>query len=232
MNLISVFQIHLLQLYKTLCEMKILNSFLKYILLIFFLLTNLNLFSQRILTNEEIKDSTNLADAQLAEVIISNNDTLYNIYVKEIIIFPTKVFKNEKEQKKYTRLMYNVKKVYPYSQLIKKELADIEAHCATLKSEKEVKDYLNEREKELMAQFKEELMDLTYSQGRILIKLVDRETGNTTYSLVKDFRGNLSAMFWQSIALMFDSSLKYEYDAEDTDKAIEEIILLIENGQF
>jgi len=85
-------------------------------------------------------------------------------------------------------------------------------------------------EKELKKQFGEELKKLTITQGRILIKLVDRETGSSSYQLVKNMRGGLSAFMWQSLALMFNSSLKKEYDAKGDDKMIELIIHQIEEN--
>ena len=204
---------------------------LKYLLLINTILFSFQLtFSQRILTGDDLLDSANLNNAKVVGAYINGNDTMLNIVVQEIVIFPPREFKTEKEKQKYTRLMYNVKKVYPYAQLINVEYNEIETTVASMQSEKEIKKYLKVKEDELMNQFEKELMDLTFSQGRILIKLVDRETGNTTYSVIKEFKGSVSAMFWQSIALMFSSSLKYEYDGEEEDKMIEEIIAMIENG--
>ncbi len=73
---------------------------------------------------------------------------------------------------------------------------------------------------------------MTINQGRLLIKLIDRETGKTTYSVVKDMRGSFSAFMWQSVAVMFNSSLKTEYDPQGSDKNVEEAIKLIEAGDF
>ena len=99
---------------------------------------------------------------------------------------------------------------------------------ATLETEKEQRAYIKQVEQELLRDYKEDLKKMTVTQGRILIKLVDRETGDTSYELVKELRGNLSAAFWQALARLFGSNLKSEYDAEGEDRLIEEIILLIE----
>ena len=90
------------------------------------------------------------------------------------------------------------------------------------------------KDNEIVHSFEREddIRDMTYSQGRILIKLVDRETSHTSYQLVKHFKGNLSAFFWQGIAKIFQTNLKYEYDPDGTDKWIEEIVARIENGQL
>jgi len=213
--------------------MKIKNQIIKIVSIAFFLVFFIfDAHSQRILSGDELLDTANLKNARVVGAVIEGNDTLLNVVVQEIIVFPKRVFKNEKEKQRYTKLMYDVKKVYPYAQLIDIEYEEIENTVATMKSDAEIKKYLKSKEKELMTQFEGELRELTYSQGRILIKLVDRETGNTTYEVVKEFKGTLSAMFWQSIALMFSSNLKYEYNETEEDKWIEEIIILIENGQI
>ena len=87
-------------------------------------------------------------------------------------------------------------------------------------------------EKELLDEYEDDLKKLTITQGRILIKLVDRETGATSYELVKELRGSFSAFFWQAFARIFGSTLKAEYDPYGEDRLIEEIVLLIDNGYF
>jgi hypothetical protein len=87
-------------------------------------------------------------------------------------------------------------------------------------------------EKELKAQFEDQLKDLTMNQGRILLKLIDRETGNTSYQLVKDFRGGFQAFMWQGVARLFGNNMKAEYDPEGEDVMIERAIKLVEAGQF
>lgn len=209
------------------------SKYFKYILIISILtFISSKLYSQTVLSGEDLLDSAKLLNARVVGAYIDGDDTLLNIVVHEVIVMPPRVFKNEKEKQRYTKLMYNVRKVYPYAQLIDIEYDEIEQAISEMEDEKEIKKYLKQREKELMTEFEDELRGLTFSQGRILIKLVDRQTGNTTYEVVKEFKGTLSAMFWQSIAIMFSSNLKYEYDEKEEDKWIEEIIILIENGQI
>ena len=92
--------------------------------------------------------------------------------------------------------------------------------------------YIKESEKKLFDEFEKPLKHLTITQGRILIKLIDRETGNTSYQLIKTLKGNFSAFLWQGIARLFGSSLKSEYDAEGDDKAIEAIVNAIDAGAY
>ncbi len=174
----------------------------------------------------------NTQDIYVARALVIDGDTLWVADLDEVYIFPTKKFKSRRERRRYTRLIYNVKKAYPWAKMAGEKLAEVEVHMMSLKTEKEQKDYMKLVEKELLKDYKEDLKKLTVTQGRILIKLVDRETGDTSYELVKELRGKISAVFWQALARLFGSNLKSEYDAEDEDRLIEEIVVLIENGQL
>jgi chaperonin GroEL (HSP60 family) len=155
-----------------------------------------------------------------------------HIFIREIIILPPRTFKNKREKERYTRLVRHVKKVYPYSQVIKHMLVDISNKLDSMPNERTRNAYVKKKEKELKKEFEGQLRSLTFTQGRILIKLINRETGETTYEIVKELKGSLSAFFWQSVAVVFNSSLKYEYDAKGDDLLIEEIVIKIENGQL
>ena len=91
---------------------------------------------------------------------------------------------------------------------------------------------MTKAEKELVGQFEKDIKNLTFTQGHILLKLIDRETGNSSYQLIKDMRGNLSASLWQSLARVFSTDLKAKYDPDGDDKQVEEIVLLIERGEI
>jgi len=164
--------------------------------------------------------------------IIIDGDTLLLSSIDEVFIFPRRKFDSRRDYRRYRRLIRNVKKAYPYAKLAKEKLDEIEANLAKIKSEKEQKEYVKQVEKDLKDQYEEDLKKLTLTQGRILIKLIDRETGDTSYELVKELRGSLSAFFWQALARLFGSNLKSEFDAEGEDKLIDEIVILIEHGQL
>jgi hypothetical protein len=168
----------------------------------------------------------------VVNAVVEDGDTIPLIYLREVIIFPTRVFKNKKEAIRYTRLVKNVKKVLPYAKLARSRLYVINQELAKMKNESERKAYIAKADKELRAQFEDELKNLTISQGRLLIKLIDRETGATTYDLVRELKGSFNAFIYQSIAVLFGSSLKYDYDPEGDDQYIEEIVVKIENGQL
>lgn len=171
-------------------------------------------------------------DIYVARAVIVDGDTLWVAELDEIYIFPTHRFKNRWEYRRYSRLIYNVKKAYPWAKLAGEKLAELEAEMLALKTEKEQKEYIKSIEDELLGEYTDDLRKLTITQGRILIKLVDRETGDTSYELVKDLRGKVSAVFWQTLARLFGSNLKYEYDPDGEDRLIEEIVILIEAGQL
>lgn len=163
---------------------------------------------------------------------IVDNDTILHINIKEIIVFAPKTFKNKRQARKYNRLIRNLKKVYPYAKLANLKLKEIETHLATLDTEIAQKRYINQADKKLQNEFKDELIKLTITQGRLLIKLIDRETGNTTYHLIKELKGNFTAFIFQTLARLFGNNLKTEFDAEDEDKLIDQILIMIDNGQL
>ncbi len=163
---------------------------------------------------------------------VINGDTVMHIYFHEIIILPPRVFKSNRQRRHYTRLIRYVKKVYPYSLIIQHHLNLIESQLDTIHNPTERKHFIKKQEKILRNEFEGQLVKLTILQGRILLKLVDRQTGKTTYSLLKELKGSFSATFWQSIARIFGDDLKSEYKPDSDDAMIEEIIILIENGQI
>jgi len=112
------------------------------------------------------------------------------------------------------------------------KLYEVNIHMQTLETEKERKDYIKVVEEELLGNYTDDLKKLTITQGKILIKLVYRETGNTSYNLVAELRGRFSAFFWQALARLFGNNLKMGYDPYGEDRQIEEIVVLIENGQI
>ncbi len=183
-----------------------------------------------ILNDEDSIISTQ--DIYVARAVVIDGDTLWVADLDEVYIFPTKKFKSRRERRRYTRLIYNIKKAYPWARMAGEKLAEVEVHLVSLETEKEQKDYMKLVENELLKDYKQDLKKLTITQGRILIKLIDRETGDTSYELVRELRGKISAVFWQALARLFGSNLKSEYDSEGEDRLIEEIVVLIENGQL
>lgn len=168
----------------------------------------------------------------VTKTVIDNGDTIPNVYIEEVVIFPELEFKNRYRAWRYRKLVRDLKRVYPYAKMAKNKLDQMEKEFLELETEKEQKKYIKTIEKQLMDEFGSELKKLTITQGRLLLKLIDRETGSTSYVLLQELRGNFSAVFWQAIARLFGSDLKSEYDPEGEDRLIERIVLLIEHGQI
>jgi len=127
-------------------------------------------------------------------------------------------------------MIRNIKKAYPYARIAGIKLKELDDHLATLDSEKEQNAYINQAEKEILDQFEKEVKKLTVTQGIILVKLIDRETGRTSYQVIKELKGGFTAFFWQGIARIFGNNLKTEYDPHKQDKIMEDIVLGIEAG--
>jgi hypothetical protein len=163
---------------------------------------------------------------------IEQGDTVYQVRLREIVIFPRPTFKTEKMEKEYRRLVYNFKKVYPYALVAKQRLQEMDSVVTTISTEEAQKAYLKQKEKELFKEFAAPLKKLTYSQGRLLMRLIDREVGQTSYYLIKDLRGSFVAFFWQGVARIFGADLKKPYDKYGEDKPIENMIKMYHNGTF
>ena len=169
--------------------------------------------------------------AAYVRMTIYEGDTIPFVTLPTIYCYGNRVFKNPRQKAAWDRLKYNVKIVYPYAILAAAKLKEYDRILSQMPEEQRSK-YTKSAEKQLKDQFGKELENLTVNQGRLLIKLIDRETGKTTYSVVKEMRGSFSAFMWQSVAVMFGSNLKDEYDGQGSDKNIEAAIKLIEAGDF
>ncbi len=132
----------------------------------------------------------------------------------------------------YYRLRFNVIKVYPYARLAAVKLNQMNADMAKMKSDRERRRYKKSVEEQVRKDFEEQIKKLSINQGKVLIKLIDRETGNTSYELIKSLKGSLNAFFAQGVAKLFGHDLKSEYDPEGADKAIENIVGQIERGEI
>lgn len=161
---------------------------------------------------------------------VINGDTLPAVDLNGVVIFPPGKFETKREAKRYDRLVYNIKIVYPYAKLAGIKLRQIKAVLDTMHSEKERKAFLKKSEKELDAQFGDQLRDMTYSQGKILIKLIYRETGSSTFAIVKELKGGFNAFIWQMMARLFGYDLKTIYNPKGEDETIERVVQMIDAG--
>lgn len=162
---------------------------------------------------------------------IEDGDTIAVIPLREVNIFSWKMLDN-KEERKLTRLMKNIKIVYPYARLAGIKLAEYEEVLSQAPDDQARRKIMKKLEEELDAEYGQELRDLTVTQGKILLKLIDRETGESSYNLVTEFRGEFRAVFYQAFARLFGLNMKLKYDPEGEDRDIEYIVKMIESGQL
>jgi hypothetical protein len=167
-------------------------------------------------------------DTIMVRGVIIDGDTIPYQYISVINIYAERKFKNKRAFEKYSKLRRDVLKVWPYAKITEKKFNDLAVQLGMTSDERVKKALVNKTEKEIKARFEGELKNLTINQGRILIKLIDRQTGNTSYVVLEELKGNLSAFFWQSLARLFGNNLKAHYDPNGEDAEIEKIIKTIE----
>ncbi len=158
--------------------------------------------------------------------------TMPEVEIKEVTVVARPGSAGRNEYRKYERLIYNIKRVYPYALFVRIRLNQINEEMKNITNEKARKDYIKNIEKDMFAEYEDDMLNMTITQGRLFIKLIDRETQNTSYSLIREYRGKLTAVFWQGIARIFGTNLKEEYDAYGEDALIESIIIEIDAGRL
>ena len=168
----------------------------------------------------------------LVPVCVYEGDTIPNITLPTVYVFEQLKFKNKKQRQKYDRLVRNVKKTLPIAKEVNRAIIETYEYLQTLPNEKARQEHLRRVEKGVKEQYTPRLKKLTFSQGKLLIKLINRETDSSSYELVKAFLGPFKAGFYQAFAAIFGASLKKEYHPEGEDAMIERIAILVENGQL
>lgn len=161
---------------------------------------------------------------------LEGSDTIAIINLREVFIYPPYKFKNKKEEVHYNKLVRDVKRTLPYAKMVYKVLIETYEYMETLPDDKTRESHLKRMEKELFKEYKPELKKLSYSQGKLLIKLIDRECNQSSYNLLKAYLGSFRAGFWNIFAGLFGANLKTEYDPKGKDAMTERIVVLVENG--
>lgn len=167
-------------------------------------------------------------------VSVKNGDTIPCGYLRTIYVIPPEKFRSRRQERFYWKLVRDVKKVYPLSKIVYYTLLETSEYLETLPTEKEKEEHLKKMQKELIKEYMPELRKMTYKQGKILLKLIDRNCDFTSYDLIKAYRGKFTAAFWQGIARIFTANLKSSYNPHENkdDAMIERIVLRIENGSL
>ena len=168
----------------------------------------------------------------MVPVCVYQGDTIPSITLKNIYIYPKLRFKNKRQEKYYYKLVRDVKKTLPLAKEIKQIVIETYEFLETLPDEKSKNRHIKLVEKGLKEQYTPKMKKLTFSQGKLLIKLVNRECNQSSYQLVKAFMGPFKAGFYQTFAAVWGASLEKEYQPQDEDQMVERIIILVENGQL
>lgn len=163
---------------------------------------------------------------------VENGDTLLFVELPEVDITLLQNFYAFADTRQGRRLVRNVKKVYPYAKLAGEKMQQYDSLLILTQSKSERRKIMKKAEDEITSQYAEDLKKLTFTQGAILIRLIDRETGNTSYKIVQELRGKFRAFFYQGFARLWGYNLKTEYDPKNNeeDQKIETIITLMESG--
>ena len=198
---------------------------LKHILLKFALLFFVLILSAK---NNTVFAQTEPKDTILTGAVIYNGDTIEAKTLEEVQMFSHVNFDAVNNLAKWTRLRNAVYVTYPYARRAGAVLNDINAKLANVTDKTARKDYIKTREKELKKEFTDPLTNLSVYQGKVLMKLINRETGNNCYNIIKDYKGGFTARFYQTIAFFFSSNLKQPYDAKGDDAPIEKIVLEVQ----
>lgn len=167
-------------------------------------------------------------DTIWSQVIIYNGDTIPAKTLALVEVDRAMTHAMRRRMEAMTRLRNAVYVTYPYARRAGLILNDMNLHLATMKTESERKDYIGAREKELKKEFTDPMEKLSVYQGKVLMKLINRQTGNNCYDIIKEYRGGFSARLWQTVAFFFGSSLKQPYDASGDDHDIEVIVQEVE----
>ncbi|MCB0667335.1 MAG: DUF4294 domain-containing protein [Saprospiraceae bacterium] len=168
---------------------------------------------------------------RVMKAVVTDLDTMATIQLGECVISNDSDFQR-RYQKRYWKTERKVIKVYPYAQAAGELMKDYEADLAKIHGKRAQKKYIKSAEDQLKEEFEGEIRRMTVSEGLILIKLIDRQTGDTSFELIKELKGSFSAFLWQSVARLFGSNLKEDYDPEVEDRIIEDVVRRIERGDI
>ena len=184
-------------------------------------------------TVEQVRPKPAPAQEGILEFIVEGNDTIYIDQIRASKVYSRLPKMKGREWRQYYRLVHNFSKAYPYALVAKKLVVEADSVIAAdnLKGIKREK-YINKVQKELFSVFESQMRSLTVSQGALIMKLVDREVGKSSYNIIKGYKSGITAGFWQGIAKMFGSDQKKPYDPEGEDAATEELVQIWEAGDF
>lgn len=161
-----------------------------------------------------------------------DGDSIQYMEMSNIYVYPEPTFKSKRQQQSYMRLVKNVKRVLPIAKEARQMLIETAEYLETLPNQKARDEHLRKVEAAIVREYKPKMKKLTFSQGKLLIKLVDRECHSTAYEAMQAFIGPFRSGLWQAFAWTFGASLKKGYDPEGVDRLTERVVLMVEAGQL
>ena len=188
--------------------------------------------AQEVVEAQEVPSALQHVWAGKARIRTAQGDTVTMLYFNNITIYPPERFRNKSEEEFYWKTVRDVKRTLPYAKLISATLLETYEYIGTYKDEKQKQAYMQAFEKRIFEEYKPVMKKMTKSQGKMLIKLINRETNQSSYNIVKAFLGTFRAGFWQTFGKFFGVSLKagYHPDTNAEDKVIERICARVETG--
>lgn len=202
---------------------------MRYLLFTLIFLLSINSGAQ---VDEGINKSIPAPAPQLVPIAIEGADTLLLINLKPVYVYSPMVFKHKREERYYGRLVRDVKLCLPLAQIVSGTLIETAEYLETLPDNKAKEKHLKQMQRDLIRDYEPLLRKMSYSQGKILLKLIVRECDSSPYEIIAAYMGYFAANFWQGIAKLFTADLKTDYnpDQDQTDRLIERIILMVEQG--
>ena len=207
-------------------------AIMEHLKIVYFLFAALFVGAASAFANEEtnIVKKLNVLPPGYYPAVIIDGDTIAYVRLPDVLVFKPLVFKNKRDEQEYNKLVRDVKKTLPYAKIVYATLIETYEYLETLPDDGTREKHLKKMESDLFKEYKPILANLTLTQGKLLIKLIDRECNQNAFNLVKAYLGGFRARFWNLFAAMFGASLKSDYDPTGKDAKIERVVTLVERG--
>ena len=181
---------------------------------------------------QDADDPALMPALKVGRVLAPEGDSIQYLEMSAVYVYPEPTFKNKRQQQAYNRLVKNVKKVLPLAKQARLMLIETAEYLETLPTQKERDEHIKRVEAAIVKEYKPKMKKLTFSQGKLLIKLIDRECHSTAYEAMQAFIGPFRSGLWQAFAWAFGASLKKGYDPDGVDRLTERVVLMVEAGQL
>lgn len=187
-----------------------------------------------------IDDKSASADADTTVLVpmvkvgkaLFDGDSIMYMEMSNVYVYPPPSFKSKRQQVRYMRLVRNVKTVLPIAKEVNQIIIETYEYLQTLPDDESRKAHMKKVEKSIFKEYKPRMKKLTYSQGKLLIKLIYRECNSSSYDILRAFLGPVRAGFWQAFSSVFGASLRKEYEPDGVDRLTERVVLMVEAGQI